>query len=212
MVANGPHPAWPFWAWLGLLAAVELFLSGIANQLTLGRAYLAAPALAYALHAGTLPQLAVAVALAGFSDLTDGTFARRLGEETSLGGALDPIVDGIFYGAVAVGLALGAAYPVWLAAVVVLRYAMPVVGGAVLLFLGVRPELRHTFFGQVSTTVIACLLGGIALFRGLHVSDWGLVRLAEVGIPLGAVATFGNLAWVAYRSVSGARSPAPGEG
>ena len=36
-----------------------------------------------------------------------------------LGGALDPVVDGIFFGAVALGLALGGAYPLWLAGLVV---------------------------------------------------------------------------------------------
>ena len=212
MTANGPHPAWPFWTWMVALAAVGLFLPGAANQVTLGRAYLAPPAHGYALRPGSLPQLAVTVALAGLSDLVDGRIARGRREVTGLGGGLDPVVDGVFYGAVAVGLSLGSAYPEWLAAVVVARYAMPAVAGGVLLALGAHPRLRHTFFGQVSTTVIALLLGGVALLRGLNAPDAGLVTAAEVAIPIATVATFGNLAVAARRSLHASRSDASRRG
>lgn len=208
MVANGPHPAWPFWAWMVALALVGLCLPGLANQVTLGRAYLAAPVLGYALRPGALAPLAVTVALAGVTDLVDGRLARVSGGVSSLGGGLDPVVDGIFYGAVAAGLALGGAYPEWLAGVVVARYATPAVAGSVLIGLGAHPRLRHTFFGQVSTTVIAVLLGGVALLRGLAVPDRGVVEAAEILIPLATLATFLNLAVAARRSLHAARSEA----
>lgn len=180
--------------WFIALLAAGLNLPGAANQVTLSRAYLALPALVYALDSRTYGALAVCVALAGLTDLADGTVARRFGV-SRLGGALDPVVDGVFFGAVAVGLAAGGLYPAWLAAVVVARYALPALAGGVLLALGRRPELRHTLFGQVSTVLIAALLGAAALLRGLGQEAGFAVRAAEVVIPVATAATFVNLGW-----------------
>jgi phosphatidylglycerophosphate synthase len=180
--------------WFLAVALVGGFLPGVANQVTLSRAYLAAPGLAYALHGSTLGGLAVAVALAGLSDLADGTLARRFGA-TAVGAALDPVVDGIFFGAVGLGLWLGAAYPGWVALVVAARYGVPALVGAVLLAGGRRPQLRHTFFGQLSTTLIAILLGGVALLRGLGQDPTPVVVAGEIVIPVATLLTFGNLGW-----------------
>ncbi|HLQ62608.1 MAG TPA: CDP-alcohol phosphatidyltransferase family protein [Candidatus Acidoferrales bacterium] len=185
--------------WLLAVAGVGLFLPGVANQVSLSRAYLAAPALAYALTPGGLGALAVTVALAGLSDLVDGTLARRLDRPTPIGGALDPLVDGVFLGAVAVGLALGGVYPAWLAAVVILRYALPAAVGGALLAAGRRPPLKHTPMGQVSTILILVLLGGAALLRGLDQDAGGLVRGALVAIPLATLATYANLLWAGLK-------------
>jgi cardiolipin synthase (CMP-forming) len=189
--------------WFGALAVVELMIPGIANQVTLGRAYLAAPALAYSYQSSTLGLLAVTVALAGLSDLVDGTVARRFDGPTQFGGALDPIVDGIYFGGVALGLAAGHAYPRWLAAVVIVRYGLPAAVGGLLLALGRSLQLRHTLLGQVSTAVNAILLGGIALLRGLGQDASALVAVAEVVIPLAALATFAHLFWANRASVAG---------
>jgi cardiolipin synthase (CMP-forming) len=182
--------------WFILLIVVGLNLPGAANQVTLARAYLALPSLVYALSPGSYGALAVCVAVAGASDLVDGTVARRFGT-SRIGGGLDPVVDGVYFGSVAVGLAIGGLYPGWLAAVVVARYALPAAAAAALLASGRRPELRHTFFGQVSTVLIAALLGLAALLRGLGQDAGWLVAAAAVVIPLAALATFANLAWSA---------------
>jgi cardiolipin synthase len=193
LLASRPSPWYALW-FVGLLTA-GCFLPGPANQVTLSRAYLAAPALHYARDPHGLGLLAVTVALAGVTDLLDGTVARRFGRTTALGGALDPVVDGIFFGAVGLGLWIGAAYPAWLAVVVAARYGVPVLAGAVLLAGGRRPELRHTFFGQLSTTLIAVLLGGVALLRGLGQDPAPVVRAGELVIPVATLLTFANLAW-----------------
>lgn len=185
--------------WLVLVALAGLFLPGVANQVSLIRAYLAAPALHYALAPGGFGALAVTVALAGLSDLVDGTLARRFDRPTRIGGALDPVVDGLFLGAVAAGLFLGGAVPAWLAAVVGLRYLLPAAVGGWLLAAGRRPELKHTPLGQVSTVLILVLLGGVALLRGLNQDSGGLLRGAEVVLPLATLATFANLYWAAFR-------------
>jgi cardiolipin synthase (CMP-forming) len=187
-------------AWLVIVAIFGAFVPGPANQVSLARAYLAAPALVYSL-AGEYGFLAVAVAIAGLSDLVDGTVARRFAGPSQLGGGLDPVVDGLFVGALAVGLALGGAFPLWLALVIIARYLLPALGGGLLIALGRKPELRHTLTGQVSTVLILFLVGGICLLRGLHQDSSELGRSAQVVIPLATLATFVHLAWVSRRAV-----------
>src|SRR5712691_8388142 len=180
------------------VAIAGLFIPGPANQVTLARAYLAAPALVYGMT-GQFGALAVVVAIAGLTDLVDGTVARRFGSPSQLGGALDPVVDGLFMCGLAFGAALGGAFPVWLAAVAVARYVLPAVAGGVLLAAGRRPELRHTLTGQVSTVLILVLLGGACLLRGLGQDASRLVAGAEVAIPLAVVATWVHLGWAVMR-------------
>jgi cardiolipin synthase len=160
----------------------------------------------YAL-AGEYAFLAVAVAVAGLSDLVDGTVARRFAGPSQLGGGLDPVVDGLFVGALSIGLALGGAFPLWLALVIVARYLLPALGGGILILLGRRPELRHTLTGQVSTVLILLLVGGICLLLGLHQDSSGLASAAVVVIPAVTVATFLHLAWASRRAVG---LPEPG--
>jgi cardiolipin synthase (CMP-forming) len=194
-------------AWFGALAVLGAFLPGLANQVTLSRAHLAGPALVYSLLPSRLLELAAVVSLAGLSDLVDGVIARRLGSSTRIGGGLDPVVDGVFFGAVAVGLSLGGAYPWWLALVVVVRYGLPALVGASLMLASRRPKLQHTPIGQVSTTLIGILLGGLALLRGLGWRTDGLLAVSEVVLPVAALATFANLFWANRPAIVG--SPAP---
>ena len=189
--------------WFVLVACAGAFIPGEANQVSLARAYLAAPALAYAL-ANRLGYLAVVVAVAGLSDLLDGTVARRFERPSTFGGGLDPVVDGLFMTALAVGLSLGGAFPLWLALVVVARYLLPALAAGALIALSRPPELRHTVSGQVSTTLILILLGGVCLFRGLNQDSSGLVNAAEVVIPVATFATFVHLAWVSRRPATAA--------
>jgi cardiolipin synthase len=196
----GAHPPGPdglFVAWFWIVAVVGCFIPGIANQVSLGRAYLAAPALAYSMTPGHLGLLAVVLAIAGLTDLVDGTIARRFDRPSMLGGGLDPVVDGVLLGAVATGLVLSGIIPAWLAAVIVLRYLLPALGGFALISLHRRPELRHTVSGQISTALIIVLVGGICLFRFLNQDASNVVVGAEIVIPIATVATFVNLAWVA---------------
>ncbi|TMC53050.1 MAG: CDP-alcohol phosphatidyltransferase family protein [Chloroflexi bacterium] len=190
----------PWWgmAWLVAVAVIGAFLPGEANQVSLARAYLAAPALTYALR-GEFAGLAVTVAIASVTDLVDGTIARRFARTSSFGGGLDPVVDGIFTGAVAIGLGLGGTFPLWLAIVVIARYLLPALAGGILIVTGRRPELRHTLTGQVSTVLILILLGGVCLFRALKQDSTGLVNAAEVVIPLATAATYVHLGFALRR-------------
>jgi cardiolipin synthase len=193
-------------AWFVIVAAVGCFVPGIANQVSLARAHLAAPALVYSLASDRLGFLAVVLALAGLTDLVDGTIARRFDKPSMLGGGLDPVVDGILLGAVAAGLALGGIFPLWLAAVIVIRYLLPAVVGLVLLSRGRRPELRHSMSGQISTALIIVLVGGICLFRFMNQDASNVVIGAEIVIPIATIATFVHLGLLARRSMQ----PRPG--
>ena len=196
-------------AWFVVVAVVGAFVPGLANQVSLARAYLAAPALAYSVSADRLGLLALVLAIAGLTDLVDGTIARRFDKPSTLGGGLDPVVDGILLGSVGIGLVVGGVIPSWLAAVIVLRYLVPAVAGFALISMGYRPELRHTVSGQISTALIIVLVGGICLFRFFNQDASNVVAGAEIFIPLTTVATFIHLGWAARR-----RRPvaAPGAG
>jgi cardiolipin synthase len=205
-LARPAGPAWLVAGWLLVVAVAGAFIPGEANQVSLARAYLAAPAFVYAL-AGQFGFLAVAVAIAGLTDLVDGTVARRFERPSNFGGGLDPVVDGLFVGALCIGLAVGGAFPLWLALVVIARYLLPALGGGLLIALGRRPELRHTLTGQVSTTLILFCVGGVCLLRGLNQDSSGLANAAKVVIPIATIATFAHLAWATRRAVA---APEPG--
>jgi len=200
-VATGV-PWWVF-AWFVVVAAVGAFIPGEANQVSLARAYLAAPALLYAVR-GEFGALAVTVSIASVTDLVDGTIARRFARPSMFGGGLDPVVDGVLTGGLVIGLAIGGTLPVWLALVVIARYLLPALAGGALLATGRRPELRHTLTGQVSTVLILVLLGGVCLFRALRQDSSGLLGAAEVVIPVTTVATYVHLAFALRRPRAGA--------
>lgn len=186
---------------------------GPANLVTGSRLLLALPAYWLAAQlggggSGRFWWLVGLVVVAGLTDLLDGWVARRFDRPTRLGAAFDPVADGCFFGSLAVGLAVGGAYPLWLALVVVLRYLLPVLAGAVLVARGRLPALRHTFFGQLSTALIAVLLGGAALLRGLGLPGSSLVAVASVVVPLVTLLAWLELARTARRLAAGSSSTA----
>jgi len=186
-------------AWIVVVAVAGAFIPGIANQVSLARAYLAAPALAYAMAPGNLGLLAVVLAIGGLTDLVDGTIARRFDRPSTLGGGLDPVVDGVLLGAVAVGLVVSGVIPLWLAAVIVVRYLLPAVVALALISMQRQPELRHTVSGQISTALIIVLVGGICLFRFFNQDASNVVAGAEIVVPMATLATFIHLGWAAVR-------------
>ena len=196
-----PVQAFLIAAWFIVVALAGSFVPGVANQVSLARAYLAAPALVYSLAPDRLGLLAVVLAVAGLTDLVDGTIARRFDKPSALGGGLDPVVDGVLLGAVAIGLTLGGIFPLWLALVIVVRYLLPAVVGLVLLSIGRRPELKHSLSGQISTALIIVLVGGICLFRFMNQDAGNVVTGAEIVIPIATLATFVHLGWLARRSM-----------
>lgn len=202
VLSTKPESPFLLVAWFVIVAAAGSFIPGVANQVSLARAQLAAPALVYSVAPGELGLLAVVLAVAGLTDLVDGTIARRFDRPSTFGGGLDPVVDGLLLGAVAVGLAVGGTFPAWLAAVIVARYLVPAAVGLLLISMRRRLELRHTLSGQVSTALIIVLVGGVCLFRFMSQDASNVVVGAEIVIPITTAAAFVHLGWVAWRSMA----------
>jgi len=121
---------------------------GLPNVLTLLRLYLIAPALALFAHGYALAFLA-AYALAGASDVADGIIARKWGPRTDFGVVVDPLADVFTTAGVFALFAARGLVPGWLFAILMVRYAMLIVG-SFLFFLLIGPiEFRATIPGKV---------------------------------------------------------------
>ena len=138
---------------------------------------------------------------AAFTDVLDGGFARRFGEQSKVGQYLDPIADKLLLTSIYIGLALGHAVPVWLVLLIFARDAWILLLSAVALrFTGFR-DLRPSIWGKASTffqiMAAVCVMGARA-----YGSDWFLklstVLLAGV-VVLAAVSGIDySLRGVAY--------------
>jgi cardiolipin synthase (CMP-forming) len=131
---------------------------GWPNRLTELRGF-AAVWVAWGAHWATqgtyLPMVAV-FGLAAFTDLADGWLARRRHASTRWGRLYDPFMDGLFFTVAAISLAVIGILPQWLAALVTVRYAFPIVGGLAFLVIRRRTlRVRHTLWGRASSAGIA---------------------------------------------------------
>ncbi|OGF22953.1 MAG: hypothetical protein A2V63_04420 [Candidatus Eisenbacteria bacterium RBG_19FT_COMBO_70_11] len=96
--------------------------------------------------------------LASLTDVGDGWLARRWGQITPLGTALDPLVDIVFHLAILGGLHAAGLLPTWVFAVAALRYGMLLVGGACLhLFVG-PVKIQPTAFGRFTGVMMSALV------------------------------------------------------
>jgi phosphatidylglycerophosphate synthase len=181
-----------WWAVLSLDLALHLGLMvnlesgelqhslGWPNRLTELRA-LAAVWVAWGAHwasAGVYLPLVLVFGLAAVTDLLDGWLARRGHASTRWGRIYDPIVDGVFFSAASISLAVIGILPQWLAALVTLRYAFPIVGGITFLLIRRRTlKVRHTPWGRASSA-------GIAL------TVFAAAAAASLGLPFHTIAPF----------------------
>jgi phosphatidylglycerophosphate synthase len=128
---------------------------GIPNGLTAIRAWMCLPILFIAIFSlpGKLALIlwgAVAGSV-GLLDAVDGFLARLIGPVSVLGKAIDPFGDALFFVFGAVGSYLLGIFPLWLLALVVFRYAGPVLLTPLVLLTGRRPELVYTVWGRRNT-------------------------------------------------------------
>src|SRR5436309_3374673 len=72
------------------------------------------PFILYALAQGHILAGAWLFGGAAFTDMLDGTVARRFGGETKFGAYLDPVADKILLSGIYIGLAAGHADPLWI--------------------------------------------------------------------------------------------------
>jgi phosphatidylglycerophosphate synthase len=162
---------------------------GIPNGLTALRAYACVPLLFIATL--SLPgRLALALwggvgGSVGLLDAVDGFIARRFGPVTVLGKAMDPFGDALYFVVGAIGCCTLGIVPLWLAALVVARYAGPVILTPLVLLTGRRPELVFTPWGRRNTGltgIVLFILFWVRLFGG-PVSTVALIIAIPTLVP-----------------------------
>lgn len=162
---------WWFAVTVGVVAGAALLMTpdgtkvdryGIPNGLTALRAYACVPLLFIATL--SLPgRLALALwagigGSVGLLDAVDGFIARKYGPVTVLGKAMDPFGDALYFVVGAIGCCTLGIAPLWLAILVVARYAGPVVLTPLVLLTGRRPELVYTVWGRRNTGLTGMVL------------------------------------------------------
>jgi cardiolipin synthase len=115
------------------------------------------------------------------TDWVDGVIARRTGQVSDLGKVLDPLADRCAIAAGLVALVIRGVFPLWAAALVLVRdLAVLLVGAVALARRDIRIEVR--WIGKLATFSLMCAIPSIA---------WG-----ALGLPLAEAAlVFG---WSAY--------------
>jgi len=139
-----------------------------ANLLTILRIALTFPFL-YFVSRGKFGSALAVFFLASLTDFADGLVARRFKQQSRLGRFLDPFADKLLITAAFVVMAIPHAgfpsIPIWLAAAVVGRDLIIVLGSLVVYKLTKFKDFRPTFFGKVNTFVE---LGLIVWFLVFH--------------------------------------------
>jgi len=132
-----------------------------ANLLTSARIVLIIPFL-YLIHGGRLGLALIIFFVAGITDFFDGYVARRFNQQSALGRFLDPMADKLLTTASFIVLALAhesfPSIPVWLAAAVVGRDVLILLGSLVVYLATGFTGFKPTMLGRVNTTVEFCFI------------------------------------------------------
>jgi cardiolipin synthase len=116
------------------------------------------------------------------TDWVDGTIARRTGQVSELGKVLDPLADRLSVAAGLIALMVRGAFPVWAGLAILLRDAVVLIAGAVLLFGQRHARLDVRWIGKVAT---------MSLMTAVPTISWG-----NLGYPLGDAALI--VGWLAF--------------
>jgi cardiolipin synthase len=97
------------------------------------------------------------IIVAGMTDFLDGFLARRLNKITPLGIILDPVADKIFVIILIIELILFRSFPIWLAAAIIIRDILIMLGGA-LLIRGKKIVIPSNLTGKYYFGAVASLI------------------------------------------------------
>lgn len=174
-------------------------IRSIPNALTVARG-LAGPAIVVLVVAFDAPTAAFAVFLAAIgTDLLDGWLARRLGAESRLGRALDPLADKALMISTWSTVGLVGWAPWWLVGPMLVRD----IGVGVAWLAAGRPDVQATMAGRLKVS-----FEGVALPVLLFRHDWVGVAWPRVGVALGLFAlVFATLSAVEAARALRARAP-----
>jgi cardiolipin synthase len=152
-------------------------MATVPNLLSLARILLIPAFVWLLLNRGTeLPGLLLLGGVVA-TDWVDGYVARRTGQVSTVGKVLDPVADRLAIAAALVALVVRGAFPLWAALLVLVRDALVLAAGAILLASrGVRIEVR--WVGKLSTFTLMWAIPAIA---------WGNLDfpLASVAVVVG---------------------------
>jgi cardiolipin synthase len=141
-----------------------------ANLLTLFRIALTLPFL-YLINEGRFGLALLVFFVASVTDFADGYVARKFNQQSSLGRVLDPLADKLLTTASFIVMALAhkgfPSIPIWLAAAVVARDVIILLGSLVVYLLTGFKEFKPTLLGKVNTFLE---LGLIVVFLTFYTS------------------------------------------
>ena len=129
------------------------------------------PFFAYFFLNGQLTLAVIMLALSGFSDFLDGKIARKFNQISALGKVLDPVADKLTQITLAVLLfysfsksedATLKAFS-WVFLVFILKEAVMVIGGAIMLMFNIRPVAAE-FYGKLATFAFYTIMIVIVAF------------------------------------------------
>lgn len=145
----------------------------VPNLIT-GLRFLLIPLLAVLLVARRYEAAAVVFAISAVSDLADGYIARRWNLRTRVGAIADPLADKLTMLTVAVIMAMQGLLPVWLAAAIVARDVVIMVGALAFQLLIGRVEMRPSWLSKFNTALEFCLLAALLAdaARMIEVTYW----------------------------------------
>ena len=154
---------------------------GLANWLTVLRIVLIPVFVSLLVYKQRGPALAVFLA-AAFTDLLDGYVARHRGIQSRLGAFLDPTADKLLLMSSFVTLTWLKVLPFWIAAVVISRDLILVIGALVIHMAGGRITPHPTRAGKLATfaQVVTVFLGLVKPFYGWPAGLKGVIWLAAV--------------------------------
>ncbi|MBI1864656.1 MAG: CDP-diacylglycerol--glycerol-3-phosphate 3-phosphatidyltransferase [Nitrospirae bacterium] len=92
-----------------------------------------------------------AFSFAGVTDALDGYLARRLGEQTALGGFLDPLADKLLLNSAFVTMGALGQFPIWLVVIVISRDVAITLGSLLIYLVHHGTVMAPTVFGKATT-------------------------------------------------------------
>jgi cardiolipin synthase len=154
---------------------------GLANWLTVLRILLIPVFITLLVYKQRGPALAVFLT-AALTDLLDGYVARHRGSQSRLGAFLDPMADKLLLMSSFVTLTWLRVLPFWIAAVVISRDLILVIGALAIHMAGGRITPRPTRAGKLATffQVVTVFFGVVTPFYGWPAGLKGVMWLAAI--------------------------------
>jgi cardiolipin synthase len=156
-------------------------IATVPNLLSFIRILLIPAFVALIVHKGTEAVGLLLLAGVVSTDWVDGYIARRTNQVSNLGKLLDPVADRLALTAALIAMVVRHAFPLWAALLVIVRDALILLVGLVLLLrFKVRIDVRRV--GKLAT---------FALMLGIPLVAWGRFRLFAHAIA-------GPAGWIAF--------------